>query len=114
MRRGEIRWADLPPPHGSEPGYRRPFLIVQSDHFNRSRIQTVVAVAITSNLRLANAPGNVLLARRVTGLPRDSVANVSQIVTLDERFLSERAGRIPDTLLRRVEQGLRLVLGLPQ
>ncbi len=112
MRRGEIRWADLPPPQGSEPGYRRPVLIVQSDDFNRSRIRTVIAVAITSNLQLAAAPGNVQLARRGTGLPRDSVANVSQTVTLDERFLSEPAGRIPNAALRRVEDGLRLVLGL--
>ncbi len=114
VRRGDIRWADLPPPQGSEPGFRRPVLVVQSDHFNRSRIRTVVAAAITSNLQLAAAPGNVALARRDTGLARDSVVNVSQIVTLDERFLSDRAGRIPDATLRRVEDGLRLVLGLPR
>lgn len=114
VRRGDIRWADLPPPQGSEPGYRRPVLIVQSDDFNRSRIRTVIAIAITSNPQLAAAPGNVALGRRGTGLPRDSVVNVSQIVTLDERFLSERAGRIPDAALRRVEAGLRLVLGLPR
>lgn len=80
MYRGEIWWASLPDPTGSEPGYRRPILIVQDDTFNQSRIQTVIAIAITSNLRLAEAPGHVFLPRGVTGLPQDSVANVSQVV----------------------------------
>ncbi len=112
MRRGEIWWADLPPPAGSEPGYRRPVLVVQSDDFNRSRIGTVLAPAITSNPRVAAAPGNVSLPRRGTGLRRQSVINVSQIVTLDKRFLTERSGRASDATMREVDDGLRLVLDL--
>ena len=90
VRRGDIWWASLPEPTGSEPGYRRPVVIVQADAYNRSRLATVVGVILTSNLSLAQAPGNVLLRRQITGLPRDSVANVSQIVTLDKSFLTER------------------------
>lgn len=112
MKRGEIWWAELPEPAGSEPGFRRPVLVVQSDDFNRSRIRTTLGVAITSNLKLAAAPGNVSLPRRGTGLPRQSVINVSQVVTLDKNFLTERAGRVADSVLRQVEDGLRLVLSL--
>ncbi len=112
MTRGEIWWASLPEPAGSEPGYRRPVVIVQSDAFNRSRIRTVVVVALTSNLQLAAAPGNVLLGKRDTDLPRDSVANVSQVVTLDRSVLTERVTMLSDNLLKEVESGLRLVLGL--
>ena len=112
MKRGEIWWAELREPAGSEPGFRRPILIVQSDDFNRSRIYTVLGVVITSNLKLSAAPGNVSLPRRGTGLPRQSVISVSQIVTLDRRFLTERAGRASDAVLRQVEDGLRLVLNL--
>ena len=112
MKRGEIWWAQLREPAGSEPGFRRPILIVQSDDFNRSRISTILGVAITSNLKLSAAPGNVSLPRRATGLGRQSVINVSQIVTLDRRFLTERAGRASDAVLRQVEDGLRLVLSL--
>lgn len=112
VRRGEIWWAHLGVPAGAEPGYRRPVLVVQADAFNRSRIQTVVAAAVTSNLNLAEAPGNVRLSRRADLLPADSVVNVSQIVTLDRKFLQEQAGRVSDSVLRRVENGLRLVLSL--
>ena len=112
VRRGEIWWADLGVPAGSEPGYRRPVLVVQADAFNRSRIQTVVAAAITSNLNLAEAPGNVRIPQSAASLPADSVANVSQILTLDRSFLAECAGRVPKSVLRRVENGLRLVLAL--
>ncbi len=112
MKRGDIWWANLPVPAGSEPGYRRPVLVVQSDDFNRSRIGTVLALAITSNLRLAAAPGNVSMPRRGTGLNRRSVVNVSQIVTLDRRFLTERSGRAPDGTMGQVDDGLRLVLHL--
>lgn len=112
MKRGEIWWADLPEPDGSEPGYRRPILIVQSDDFNQSRIRTVVALAITSNMQLAAAPGNVSLARRGAGLKTNSVINVSQIVTLDKQFLADRVGRVSDFVLAQVEEGMRLVLGL--
>jgi len=110
--RGEIWWASLPPPRGSEPGHRRPVLVVQSDEFNRSAIRTVLALTLTSNVALARAPGNVLLARRASGLPRPSVANVSQVVTLDRSLLTERVGRLPARELAAVEAGLRLVLGL--
>ena len=112
VRRGEVWWAHLGVPAGAGPGYRRPVLVVQADSFNRSRIQTVVAAAVTSNLSLAEAPGNVLLSRRAGLLPADSVVNVSQIVTLDRGFLQERAGRVAQSVLRRVDDGLRLVLSL--
>jgi mRNA interferase MazF len=112
MRRGEIWWATLRPPRGSEPGYRRPVLVVQSDEFNRSRISTVVVVVLTSNLRLQDAPGNVLLTRRATKLPKDSVANVSQVMTLNKSFLNQRISRVSASNLRAVDDGLRLVLDL--
>jgi mRNA interferase MazF len=112
MQRGEIWWASLRAPRGSEPGYRRPILIVQHDDFNRSRIATVIAVVLTSNLRLQAAPGNVLLRSRDSGLPKDSVANVSQLVTLDKSVLTERVAALPSPKLKQVENGMRLVLGL--
>lgn len=112
IERGEIWWADLPAPTGSEPGFRRPVLIIQSDGFNRSRIATVIVLVITSNLRLAQAPGNVLLPKKITGLDKDSVANVSQVITVDKDFLTEKAGSIPAFQLREIENSLRMVLGL--
>lgn len=112
ISRGEIWWASLPESVGSEPGYRRPVLVIQANTFNRSRIATVVAVAISSNLKLAQAPGNVLLARSATGLAKDSVANVSQIITADKAFLTERVGILPSHLLQQVEVGIRLALSL--
>ncbi len=114
IRRGEIWWATLPSPVGSEPGYRRPVLIIPSDDFNRSSIATVIAVVITSNIKLAQAPGNVFLSKTVTGLLRDSVANVSQVITIDKSFLTERVGvgAVPDYLLKQIEIGLRLVMSL--
>lgn len=112
VERGDIWWADLRSPHGSEPGYRRPILVVQSEAFNQSRLNTVVGVAVTSNIRLVDAPGNVLLPAKVSGLPKDSVANVSQIVTVDRTFLSDKTGRITGQSLKDVESGLRLVLSL--
>jgi mRNA interferase MazF len=113
VRRGEIWWADLDEPRGSEPGYRRPVLIVQDDGFNRSRISTVLAIVVTSNLRLVDAPGNVLIPAKAAGLPKDSVANISQIVTLDREFLDERVGRLPARYMAAVDAGLKLVLALP-
>jgi mRNA interferase MazF len=110
IQRGEIWWADLPQPRRSEPGYRRPVLVVQADSFNLSTIQTAIVAAITSNVELAGAPGNVLLPARSAGLPRDSVVNVSQLLTLDRSFLSEHAGTLPARVLRAVDEGLRLVL----
>ncbi len=112
MKRGEVWWADLPGPSASEPGFRRPVLILQSDDFNRSRINTVVAAAITSNTKLDVAPGNVILSKRSVSLGRESVVNVSQIVTLDKSFLTERVGRLQGAKLREVEEGVRLVLAL--
>lgn len=110
--RGEIWWADLPDPRGSEPGYRRPVLIVQADSFNESQLQTAVVAAISSNPALAQAPGNVLLPARSAGLPRESVVNVSQILTLDRTFLTEHAGTLSSQLQRSVDHGLRTVLHL--
>lgn len=112
IRRGEIWWAELPEPAASEPGYRRPVAIVQSDDFNRSRIRTVVVVVLTTNLRLGAAPGNVLVTAGDTGLPRDSVVNVSQIVTLDKTFLTERVGELTDGVMLLVDDGIRMVLAL--
>ena len=112
MQRGEIWWATLPEPTGSGPRYRRPVLVIQSDDFNRSRIATVIVLVVTSNAKLALAPGNVLLSRRATGLPQDSVANVSQLITIDKRLLTEQAGTLPEKLLRQIEAGLRLILAL--
>lgn len=112
LARGDIWWADLPEPHGSEPGYRRPLLIVQNDAFNRSRLRTTIAVVLTSNARLVDAPGNVLVPARASGLPRDSVANVSQLITVDRNALRERVGRLPGGLLDQVADGLRLTLAL--
>lgn len=112
MQRGEVWWASLPAPTGSGPGYRRPCLIVSANSFNVSRISTVIAAVITSNLRLADAPGNVRLPVRGTGLAKPSVVNVSQIITIDKVFLTERVGRIPSNLLAVVDDGLRQVLSL--
>ena len=105
-------WADLADPGGSEPGFRRPLLIIQADSFNRSRIETAIAVVLTSNLRLLDAPGNVLVARRASGLPKDSVANVSQIITIDRDMLTDRAGKLPAEAMSAVDAGLRLVLSV--
>ncbi len=112
MQRGEIWWATLPAPSGSGPGKRRPVLIVQSDAFNASRIQTVVAAVITSNVELAAAPGNIRLRRRETKLTKDSVVNVSQLITLDQSYLTERVSVLPKRLIGALNEGLRLVLGL--
>ncbi len=112
MYRGEIWWANLSDPVGSEPGYRRPILVVQDDIFTQSRISTVIVVIITSNIQLAEAPGNVLLPKEATGLPRDSVANVSQILTVDKKFLVECIGSLPNNLQEEIDDGLRTILYL--
>lgn len=111
ISQGEIWWADLPDPVGSGPGFRRPILVVQGDALNRSRISTVVCVPLTSNLGYAQAPGNVPLRPRHTGLPKDSVANVSQLVALDRTLLTERTGKLPRTQLDLVLSGIDVVLG---
>jgi mRNA interferase MazF len=112
IAQGDVCWADLPAPVGSGPGFRRPVVIVQGDALNRSRIGTVVCVPLTSNLAWAEAPGNVLLRRgKVPGLPKDSVANVSQIVALDRSLLSARVGRLSRRQLELVFAGIDVVLG---
>ncbi len=112
MRRGEIWWASLVDPVGSGPEYRRPMLVVQSDEFNESAIRTSVCATITSNMRLAAAPGNVRISRRLSRLPNDSVVNVSQLITLDKSLLTEKVSRLPAESLREVEAGIKLVLAL--
>jgi mRNA interferase MazF len=111
IAQGEVWWADLPEPVGSEPGFRRPVVVVQGDSFNRSRIRTVVCVPLTSFLRWSAAPGNVSLDKRATGLPKDSIANVSQLVTLDKSWLTERAGKLSKAKLELVLSGIDVVLG---
>jgi mRNA interferase MazF len=108
---GEVWWADLGEPRGSKPGFRRPVLVIQGDALNRSRIATVVCVALTSNVKWASAPGNVLLSETTTGLPKESVANVSQIVTLDRSELTERVGKLSKVRLELVLSGVDVVLG---
>ncbi len=112
VARGEVWWVDLPDPVGSGPGGTRPVLVVQADAFNRSAIATVVVAAITANLRLAEAPGNVLLPKAEAGLRKSSVVNVSQLFTLDRSLLRSRAGRLRPATLESVALGLQLVLGL--
>lgn len=112
VHRGEIWWADLVEPRGSEPGYRHPVLILQSEPFNRSRLPTVVGIVVSSNLRLLDAPGNVLIRPQDSGLPRDSVANVTQFVTVDVDYLEERVGKVSRRALAQVEAGVRVVLDL--
>ncbi|PYU91761.1 MAG: mRNA interferase MazF2 [Acidobacteria bacterium] len=111
MSQGEVWWADLPAPAGSGPGFRRPVVVAQCDALNRSRIGTVVCVPLTSNLKWAGAPGNVSLPARLTGLPRDSVANVSQIVSLDKELLTVRVGRLPQAKLDLLVSGINVILG---
>jgi mRNA interferase MazF len=108
---GDVVWAELPHPTGSGPGFRRPVVIVQGDAFNASRLATVVVVPLTSNLRWARAPGNVVLSSLRTGLPRDSVANVSQIIAVDRSVLADRIGRLDDDQLSMILSGVDLMLG---
>ena len=110
VARGEVYWAELDEPTGSAPGFRRPVLVIQGDPLNRSRITTVVCVILTSNVAWASAPGNVLLPARATSLPKDSVANVSQLVTLDREALGERIGRISKRHVEQVLAGIDVVL----
>ena len=112
MERGTVWWAQLPEPVASEPGFRRPVIIIQSNAFNRSRIRTVIAVVLTSNLHLTEAPGNVLVPATDSGLPKDSVANISRIITMDRTFLTEKCGRLPSRIMKAVDDGIRLVLSL--
>ena len=111
IAQGDVWWADLPDASGSGPGFRRPIVVVQGDALNRSRIATVVCVVLTSNVKWATAPGNVLLPSSATGLPRESVANVSQVVTLDKTDLAERTGKLSRSKLELMLSGIDAVLG---
>lgn len=110
ISQGEVWWADIAAPRGSGTGFRRPVVVVQGDALNRSRIATVVCVPLTSNLKWAGAPGNVLLPARATSLPKDSVANVSQIVALDKTLLTERVGKLSSTKVDLLFAGIDVVL----
>ena len=112
LSRGEIWWASIAAPRGSEPGFRRPGVVVQSDAFNLSAIQTVIVAVITSNTRLAAAPGNLTLTPEESGLPRESVVNTSQLITLDKQYLTQLVGSLPSDRLAALDEGLRLVLSL--
>jgi mRNA interferase MazF len=111
VEQGEIWWAELPEPTGSAPGYRRPVVIVQGDALNRSRLATTICVPLTSNVKWASAPGNVFLKSSTTGLPKDSVANASQIVAIDKALLVERAGKLAASKIRLLLAGIDIVLG---
>ena len=111
ISQGEIWWADLPEPVGSGPGLRRPVVVIQGEAMNQSRMATVVCVPLTSNLRWADAPGNLLLAARLTGLPKDSVANVSQLVALERNLLTERTGKLSRAKIELLLSGIDIVLG---
>jgi len=112
MNRGDIWWASLEEPSGSSPGFRRPILIIQADSFNQSKISTVIAVVITSNLRLVDAPGNIFLSAKDSGLPKDSVINISQIITVDKQFLTEFVKKLKPAFVNDVESSLELILDL--
>ena len=111
ISQGHVYWADLPDPTGSGPGFRRPVIVVQGDALNRSRIRTIVCVPLTSNLAWADAPGNVLLRAKATGLPRDSVANASQIITLDRELITEEVGKVAKRQLELILTGIDIILG---
>lgn len=112
MRRGEIWWATLPPPSGSGSGFRRPVLVIQSDPFNESRISTAIVAVITSNLALADAPGNIRIGKAESGLSKPSVVNVSQVLTMDKALLTDRVRPLSAAAMMRIDNGLRLVLDL--
>ncbi|MBE9527437.1 MAG: type II toxin-antitoxin system PemK/MazF family toxin [Proteobacteria bacterium] len=112
MKKGDIWWASLGEPMGSEPGYRRPIVVISSNDFNQSKIRTVIVAIITSNLHLADAPGNFILSKKNTGLDRDSVLNISQLMTLDKLFLTERIGNLSNKQLNFLDDSIKLVLNL--
>lgn len=112
MKKGEIWWASLPEPRGSEPGFRRPVLVISSNAFNSSRISTLLVAVITKNINLASAPGNVLVKKKESKLDLDSVVNVSQILTIDKGFLTEKISSLRNDAMNKVDEGLKLVLDL--
>ena len=111
ISRGDIWWADLSEPSGSEPGCRRPVIVIQGDSINRSRIATVICVPLTSNMQWSDAPGNVPLSSNLTGLPKDSVANVSQIITIDRKSLTEPVGKLSLAKMELILSGIDIVFG---
>jgi mRNA interferase MazF len=111
VSQGDVWWADLPAPTGSGPGFRRPVVVIQSDAFNRSRIATVVCIPLTTNLRWADVPGNVLLTSQVTKLPQDSVANASLVISIDKELLIDHVGKLTRAKLELILAGLDAVLG---
>ena len=112
IKRGDIWWASLSDPQGSSSGFRRPLAIIQANEFNQSHIKTVIAAVITSNIKLATAPGNLPLPANSAGLNKDSVINVSQLITVDIILLTEKAGRLNTHQLHQFNEGLRLVLAV--
>ncbi len=112
VNRGEIWWVDLPEPKRSEPGFRRPVVIIQSDSFNKSKINTIICAVITSNLKLSEAPGNILLNPKSSGLSKESVINISQIITIDRSFLLEKVGELNSKLTHKIDKSLKLVLSI--
>ncbi len=112
MIRGEIWWANFGIPFGGEPGFKRPVIIIQDDEFNRSNINTVIVIPLTTNLRLGDAPGNVLIVKEESDLSKDSVAVVSQLSAIDKIRLTEKVRKINSTLLNQIEEGIRIVLGI--
>jgi len=112
VNKGEVWWASLEEPRGSEPGYRRPVVIISSNEFNKSKIQTIIVAAITSNLYLAEAPGNFKLTKKCSGLNRDSVVNVTQLLTLDKSFLTEKTGKLNNKQNQLLTYGLQLALNI--
>jgi len=114
VKKGEVWWASLGEPRGSEPGFKRPVIIVSANEFNRSTIKTVIVAVITSNLRLAEAPGNFSLSKKDSGLAKESVVNISQLLTLDKSFLVKKSKKIPELKLLRLNEGLKLVLSIQE
>lgn len=112
MKRGEIWWASMGEPRGSEPGYRRPVVVVSTNEFNRSLIQTVIVAVVTSNLRLVDAPGNFKLSKKQSNLSKDSAVNVSQLITLDKTFLTEKIGQLNSKNINFLNEGIKLILGV--
>ena len=112
MDRGEIWWASLNAPQGSSPGFRRPVLIIQANTFNHSKINTAICLVITSNTRLAGAPGNIFLSAKDSGLPKDSLINISQIITIDKQYLTEMVKKVRPVLMEDVANSIKLVLDI--
>ncbi|HED06243.1 MAG TPA: type II toxin-antitoxin system PemK/MazF family toxin [Ignavibacteria bacterium] len=112
MKRGEIWWASLEDPVGSGPGYKRPVVVISSNDFNSSKINTIIVAVITSNLNLSEAPGNFELPKKSSGLSKKSVVNISQLLTLDKSYLTEKSGKLTNKQIEIINDGLKLVLSV--